>query len=224
MFNLPNMKRKKIRMAIAEDHQTVIDGLLSLLHKHEYFKAVIITTNPQELIRQMACTPVDILFADITMLYRNGHELAYQVKELFPRIKMVALFEKGQDNIVNTMIEEGSIAGYVLKATDKQTLTKALENMIDHIYTNDKTLNEMPNPTTVRLRKVAPETIHLTDRELEVVRLIEQEYSNKQIAERLFISERTVETHRKNIFRKTKTNSVIGLIKYAYVHKLVNIR
>jgi hypothetical protein len=51
------MKRKKIRMAIAEDHQTVIDGLLSLLHKHEYFKAVIITTNPQELLRQLACTP-----------------------------------------------------------------------------------------------------------------------------------------------------------------------
>jgi DNA-binding CsgD family transcriptional regulator len=81
----------------------------------------------------------------------------------------------------------------------------------------------MPNPA-VRLRKVTPEITHLTDRELEVIRLIEQEYSNKQIAERLFISERTVETHRKNIFRKTKTNSVIGLIKYAYEHKLVIIR
>lgn len=214
-------------MAIAEDHQTVIDGLLSMLHKHEYFKAVIITTNPQELLRQMACTPVDILFADITMLYRNGHEMANKVKELFlpPKrgIKMVALFEKGQTNIVNTMIEEGTLTGYVLKTTDKQSLTKALENMIDHIYTNDKTLKDMPNPT-VRLRKVTPELTHLTDRELEVIRLIEQEYSNKQIAERLFISERTVETHRKNIFRKTKTNSVIGLIKYAYEHKLVTIR
>jgi DNA-binding CsgD family transcriptional regulator len=81
----------------------------------------------------------------------------------------------------------------------------------------------MPNPT-ISLKKVTPETTHLTGRELEVIRLIEQEYSNKQIAERLFISERTVETHRKNIFRKTKTNSVIGLIKYAYVNKLVNIR
>lgn len=210
-------------MAIAEDHQTVIDGLLSMLHKHEYLKAVIITTNPQELLRQMASTTVDILFADIAMLYRNGHELANKVKELFPRVKMVALFEKGQNNIVNTMIEEGTLTGYILKTTDKQSLTKALENMIDHIYTNDKTLKEMPNPT-VRLRKVAPETSRLTDRELEVIRLIEQEYSNKQIAERLFISERTVETHRKNIFRKTKTNSVIGLIKYAYEHKLVIIR
>ena len=210
-------------MAIAEDHQTVIDGLLSLLHKHEYFKAVIITTNPNELLRQMACTPVDILFADITMLYRTGYELVHKVKELFPRVKMVALFEKGQNNLVNTMIEEGSIAGYVLKSTDKHSITKALENMIEKIYTNDKTLKEMPNPT-VRLRKIAPEPSHLTGRELEVIRLIEQEYSNKQIAETLFISERTVETHRKNIFRKTKTNSVIGLIKYAYNHKLVIIR
>jgi len=214
-------------MAIAEDHQTVIDGLLSLLHKHAYFKAVIITTNPNELLRQMACTPVDILFADITMLYRNGYELVNKINELFlPRkrgIKMVALFEKEQQNIVNTMIEEGSITGYVLKNTDKHSITKALENMIQKIYSTDKTLKEMPSPT-VRLRKVTPEPSHLTDRELEVVRLIEQEYSNKQIAEQLFISERTVETHRKNIFRKTKTNSVIGLIKYAYNHKLVIIR
>src|SRR5689334_20439868 len=124
MFNLPNMKRKKIRMAIAEDHQTVIDGILSLLHKHTYFKAVIITTNTQELLRQMACTPVDILFADITMLYRNGHELVSKVKDLFPRIKMVALFEKEQNNIVNTMIEEGSVLGFVQKSTDKHTITK----------------------------------------------------------------------------------------------------
>jgi DNA-binding NarL/FixJ family response regulator len=223
MFNPTNMKRKTIRMAIAEDHQTVIDGLLSLLHKHEYFKAVIITTNPNELLRQMACTPVDILFADITMLYRTGHELANKVKELFPQVKMVALFEKGQNNIVNSMIAEGSITGYVLKSTDKHSITKALESMIEKIYSTDKKVKEMPNPA-VRLRNLAPEPSHLTDRELEVIRLIEQEYSNKQIAERLFISERTVETHRKNIFRKTKTNSVIGLIKYAYNHKLVIIR
>jgi two-component system, NarL family, nitrate/nitrite response regulator NarL len=68
--------------------------------------------------------------------------------------------------------------------------------------------------------KGTPE-VRLTDRELEVLRLIEKEYSNKKIAEKLFISERTVETHRKNIFRKTRTGSVIGLIKYAYEHKLI---
>ena len=62
--------------------------------------------------------------------------------------------------------------------------------------------------------------INLTAREMEIIKLIEQEYSNKLIADSLFLSERTIETHRKNIFRKTKTNSVLGLIKYAYEHKL----
>jgi DNA-binding CsgD family transcriptional regulator len=69
-------------------------------------------------------------------------------------------------------------------------------------------------------KKVNAET-HLTERELEIIKLIEKEYNNKQIAQTLFISERTVETHRKNIFRKTETNGVIGLIKYAYEHRLI---
>jgi len=62
---------------------------------------------------------------------------------------------------------------------------------------------------------------HLTAREIEIIQLIEKELSNKQIAEKLFLSERTIETHRKNIFRKTNTGSVIGLVKYAYEHKLI---
>ena len=76
--------------------------------------------------------------------------------------------------------------------------------------------------TRASVRKKENEVTHLTEREIEIIQLIEKEYSNKQIAETLFISERTVETHRKNIFRKTQTSGVIGLIKYAYEHKLVN--
>jgi DNA-binding NarL/FixJ family response regulator len=70
-------------------------------------------------------------------------------------------------------------------------------------------------------RKKQKENARLTEREIEIIRLIEKEYNNKQIANTLFISERTVETHRKNIFRKLDTGSVIGLVKYAYEHKLI---
>ena len=72
-------------------------------------------------------------------------------------------------------------------------------------------------------RKTADE-VHLTLREIEIIRLIEKEFNNRQIADSLFISERTVETHRKNIFRKTQTSGLIGLIKYAYEHKLIEVR
>ncbi|WEK38176.1 MAG: response regulator transcription factor [Candidatus Pseudobacter hemicellulosilyticus] len=82
-----------------------------------------------------------------------------------------------------------------------------------------RTINHFNKKGKVMKKEAA--SARLTDRELQVLRLIEQELGNKQIAETLFISERTVETHRKNIFRKTQTSSVIGLIKYAYQHKLV---
>jgi DNA-binding NarL/FixJ family response regulator len=125
----------------------------------------------------------------------------------------------GQGDVVNRMIEYADISGYILKNIGKQELVTALEKIANNgIYFSDEVLLEMTKAT---VRKRENEESHLTDRELEIIRLIEQEFSNRQIAETLYISERTVETHRKNIFRKTRTNSVIGLIKYAYEHKLV---
>jgi len=98
-------------------------------------------------------------------------------------------------------------------------LIKALEKIASGgIYFSDEVLAEMIKEDE---RKKETADAHLTMREIEIIKLIEKEFSNKMIAETLFLSERTVETHRKNIFRKTKTSSLIGLIKYAYEHKLV---
>jgi two-component system, NarL family, nitrate/nitrite response regulator NarL len=86
------------------------------------------------------------------------------------------------------------------------------------IYFSEEVIDELQKNSQ---RKKQKEEARLTEREIEIIRLIEKEYNNKQIANTLFISERTVETHRKNIFRKTETASVIGLVKYAYEHKLI---
>jgi two-component system, NarL family, nitrate/nitrite response regulator NarL len=211
--------KQKIRIAIIDDHRIVIDGLLSLLHGHDHLKVVITTTDPIDLLNQMAVKPVDILLTDVMMPAMNGDELARKVQERFPQIKILALSMSGQGDVVNRMIEYADISGYVLKNIGKQELIAALEKIANNgIYFSDEVLLEMTKAT---VRKKENEESHLTDRELEIIRLIEQEFSNRQIAETLYISERTVETHRKNIFRKTRTNSVIGLIKYAYEHKLV---
>jgi two-component system, NarL family, nitrate/nitrite response regulator NarL len=213
------MKHQKIRIAVIDDHQIVIDGILSLLQGHDHLKVVITTTDPRELLPLMAIKPVDILLTDVMMPYMNGDELVKKVKIHFPLVKVLALSMSGQGDTVNRMIEDADISGYVLKNIGKKELIQALEKIAcNGIYFSDEVLQEM---TKASIRKKETEESHLTDRELEIVRLIEQEYSNKQIAEALYISERTVETHRKNIFRKTHTNSVIGLIKYAYEHKLV---
>ena len=213
------MKHGKITLAIVDDHQIVIDGLKSLLLGHDTFKVEIETTDPEQMIELLKKKQVDILLTDVMMPGLNGAQLSKAVHGLFPEIKILALSMSGQGDLVNQMIEESDISGYVLKNIGQQELLKALKKIASGgIYFSDDVLNEMLKASEL---KKTTEEAHLTIREIEIIKLIEKEYSNKKIADSLFLSERTVETHRKNIFRKTKTSSLIGLIKYAYEHKLV---
>ncbi len=213
------MKMTKIKLAIVDDHQIVIDGILSMLKGYENYEVVFATTAPQTVIEKLATTKVDILLTDIMMPGLAGNELAKLVKKNYPAIKILALSMSGVGDLVDEMINEADISGYVLKNIGQQELVVALEKIAGGgIYFHEEVLAELEKTGT---RKKQTEEVRLTEREIEITRLIEKEYNNKQIADALFISERTVETHRKNIFRKTGTNSVIGLIKYAYEHKLI---
>lgn len=213
------MNTGKIRLALVDDHQIVIDGLMSLLKGHDKFSFAFATTHPEDVIEKMSETPVDILLTDVMMPRLDGNHLSKLVKEKFPEVKILALSMSGKGDMVNEMINDADISGYVLKNIGKQELIEALEKIASGgIYFSDEVLDELQHTSR---RKKENEQAHLTVREIEIISLIEKEYNNKQIAEALFISERTVETHRKNIFRKTNTNSVIGLVKYAYEHKLI---
>ncbi|MFT3846964.1 MAG: response regulator transcription factor [Lacibacter sp.] len=213
------MSSPKIKIAIVDDHQIVIDGLRSLLKGHSQYEIAVECNHPENMISHLRKHAVDILLTDVMMPVLTGVELAKQVKKEFPSIKIIALSMNGEGSLVNQMIEESDISGYLLKNIGQTEFLKALNKIAaGGIYFSDEVLQEMLKASE---RKKEAEESKLTARELEIVKLIEKEYSNKQIAEELFLSERTVETHRKNIFRKTKTNSVIGLIKYAYEHKLI---
>ncbi len=123
---------------------------------------------------------------------------------------------------IRDMIDAG-VSGYILKNTGKEELVGALTKIASGgLFFGDEVTNEMMRMMTdnEKLSK-KQEEVTLTIREKEILKLISKEYSNSQIANELFISERTVETHRKNIFRKTNTKSIVGLIKYAYEHQLV---
>jgi DNA-binding NarL/FixJ family response regulator len=214
------MTTEKITLGIVDDHQIVIDGLTSLLKGNDKFNFAFATTNSTEVVERMGEKPIDILLTDVTMPSLAGNELARQVRKKYPSVKILALSMSGQGELVNEMIEEADIAGYILKNVGKQELLEALEKIAaGGIYFSEEVLDELERTSR---RKKEKEEAHLTDREIEIIRLIEKEYNNKMIAESLYISERTVETHRKNIFRKTSTNSVIGLVKYAYEYRLIS--
>ena len=209
----------KISIALVDDHQIVIDGLMALLKGEHRYEFAFATTRPIEVIQKLKTSHVDVLLTDVMMPDMPGNVLAKEVHKQFPETKILALSMSGQADIVNEMINDADISGYILKNVGKKELVAAIEKIASGgIYFSESVLEELKKTTE---RKRLNEEAHLTEREIEIIRLIEKEYSNKQIAQTLFISERTVETHRKNIFRKTATNSVIGLVKYAYEHRLV---
>jgi len=209
------MDARRNKIFIVDDHQMVIDGLQSLLSKEDKYIVTGSTNQPFDVLKLLDEKPSDILLTDINMPGMSGVELTRVVKKKFPAMKILALSMYGDRYAVREMIDAG-ISGYILKNTGKQELLDALGRITEgHTYFSDEITAELIKPFS------EAESGVLTNREIEIVRLIEKELNNKQIADKLFISERTVETHRKNIFRKTKTQSIIGLIKYAYEHKII---
>lgn len=201
---------------IVDDHQMVVDGLRSLLNNEEKYSIVGCSNQPKDVMPMLDELKVNILLTDINMPHMSGVELTRNVKKKYPNIKVLALSMFGERQVIKEMIDAG-ISGYILKNTGKQELLEAL----DKISSGQTFFGEEVTRELMKSFKGNDEVSHLTNREIEIIRLIECEHSNKKIADMLFISERTVETHRKNIFRKTGTQSIVGLLKYAYEHKII---
>lgn len=209
------MKPKKT-LYIVDDHQLVVDGLRSLLADQDQFEIVGYSHKPEQALTELDQLVVDILLTDISMPGMSGVELTRLVKKKFPKVNVLALSMFGERQVVKEMIDAG-ISGYLLKNTGKHELLEALQKIAEGgNYFGEDVTKEL-----IKGFSNAEENTPLTNREIEIIRLIEREYSNKKIADLLFISERTVETHRKNIFRKTGTQSIVGLLKYAYDHRII---
>ncbi|MES2650927.1 MAG: response regulator transcription factor [Bacteroidota bacterium] len=206
----------KINLFIVDDHQLVVDGLRSLLNNEEQYTIVGYSNQPKEVIDMLEHLNVDVLLTDINMPEMTGVELTRNVKKKFPKIRVLALSMFGERQVIKEMIDAG-ISGYILKNVGKHELLEAL----DKLANGQNFFGEEVTKELMKSFRNEGEGSHLTNREIEIIRLIESEYSNKRIADLLFISERTVETHRKNIFRKTGTQSIVGLLKYAYDHKII---
>jgi two-component system nitrate/nitrite response regulator NarL len=207
---------RKINLFLVDDHQMVLDGMMSLLQNFAQINICGFTNNALDVIESLKNQPVDILLTDIQMPNLSGIELTKLVKANFPHIKVICISMLGNKFIISEMIKVG-ISGFILKSTGKKELIDAISQVFEgNNYFSQDITKEMMNSFGD-----SSDSGRLTNREIEIIKLIEKELNNKQIADKLFISERTVETHRKNIFRKTGTQNIVGLIKYAYREQLI---
>lgn len=210
------LKSDSMKILLVDDHAILLDGIEALLNGEEAFEVIGKTHTVADAITFLKNNAVDFLITDYNLPDGDGLQLVKAARKISRDIKILVLSMHDESHLVKEILKEG-INGYMLKK-DSQN------EMIDAVYAikNDKLFlsNEINNILIGSLHEPAGQKL-LTDREREILRLIAKEYSNKMIAEKLIISERTVETHRKNIFRKTKTSSLVGLIKYAFANNLI---
>jgi len=210
----------KIKVFILDDHQMLIDGLTALLINEKEFEICGTANSAKTALEQIEKNTPDIVLSDINMPEMDGIAFTREVKKNHPGIKVLALSMFGEKSTISEILDAGA-SGYILKNTGKEELISALMKVsAGGMFFSDEISAEMMKAMSERGQK--EEKVHLTEREKEIINLIAKEYSNAQIGEALFISERTVETHRKNIFRKANTKTVVGLMKFAIENKLIS--
>ena len=205
-----------MKVLLVDDHAILLDGLENLLKDTENFDVIGKEGTVVGALTFLKSNEVDVLITDYNLPDGDGLGLVRTVKRILPNIKVLVLSMHDETYLVKEILKEG-VNGYLLKKDSQDELLNALDAISDgKIYLS----NDINNMLIQGLNQPDEQRL-LTEREREILKLIATEYTNKMIAEALFISERTVETHRKNIFRKTKTSSLVGLIKFAYANNLI---
>ncbi len=208
---------EKIKVLVVDDHQLMVEGLKSLLECEPDIVFSGGANSMDETLTFLKDHEVDVILMDINMPGGSGIEATEIIRKQYPHVRVIALTMHDDISIITRMVKAGA-SGFMLKRTNMNEVIEAIRTVhskgkylsfntqqiiMDNLGTPEENEHaEEPKPT-------------LSSREIEVLNLVAKEYSNEQIAEKLFISERTVEAHRRNIFIKTKTKTIVGLMKYA---------
>jgi DNA-binding NarL/FixJ family response regulator len=215
-----------IKIILAEDHNIVRDGIRNLLEKETNFEIIAEATNGVEvleIIQQGA--EADIILADMNMPVMGGMELAEKIKETGSKAKFIMLTMIDHEKYVVKAFKAG-VSGYLLKNISADELVFAINHIhIDgHYICSELAIRFMHRLTEMPVISSAEDIseVEFTKRELEVLALTAEGYTNQQIADKLFTSKRTVEGHRQSMINKTSTRNTIALIKYALQHGIIN--
>ena len=211
----------QIKLAITDDHLLVISGLKAMLAPYAHISVVYESNMAGSLMAALPAAQPDVLLLDIQMPEIDGMELCKQVRKTHPAIKIIALSSFMESHYIKQMLRNGA-TGYLLKNTDPGKLINAIETVnageqfLDDIIQH-QLLHEM-----ITGQKRSGYDIPLTRRETEILKLIAEGHSNQEIAEGLFISLRTVETHRLNLTQKLAVKNTAGLVREAMKRGIVD--
>lgn len=210
----------RIRIAITDDHPLVLQGIKSMLDETKEVAVVGSFSNGQKTIDQIQKVNADVLLLDINLPDINGIDLSKKLLKDFPELKIIALTNFDDISFVRRMLKNG-VHGYLLKNTDKIEILKAIKAVLTgEVYVQKEIYSKLllqKKPTAISNGL----NIKLTRREHEVLVAISEELTTQEISEKLFISPKTVETHRTNIMSKLGAKNSVGIIKIAIEKELL---
>ncbi|MDD4108610.1 MAG: response regulator transcription factor [Prolixibacteraceae bacterium] len=215
----------KIKILLADDHQMFLDGLSALLSQIDYIEIVATANNGSQLLEKLKTVKGDLVIVDLHMPVIDGLAATKLIREHFPSVKVLGLTMDNELETVQVMLEAGA-SGYILKNTGKAELEIAiLQVMKGENYLSQAISTQLAQSLFLKKKTVADEKSDLkmlTEREIEILKMVALENSNIEIAEKLYISPKTVETHRKNLMKKIGVRNSLGIYKFAIKHKLIN--
>lgn len=207
---------EKRSVLLVDDHRILLEGVRNLIDGLPGFHVKATASAGFEALALLKEHDFDILVTDYEVPELSGLELIKAARAAQPEIKAIVLSMHEDPSVVRELLRAG-INGYVLKKDTHTALVEAL----DKVMNNKRYFSEEISDVMIHMAHEPEDQGALTAREKEILRLVVKEFNSRQIAEILFISERTVETHRKNILRKTGCSNLVALIKFAYANNLV---
>lgn len=205
------------KILLVDDHQLVLDGLQSIFANDPELEVVGTVNNGVDALRYLQNLEIDLVLTDIDMPQMNGVELTREIRKRSLPQKVIVLTMHNEKSLIKEIIEIGA-NGYLLKTAGQEEMVQAVKNVLagQKSFSTDVTLSLLSDD--------APATsgeYDLTDREVEILQLIAEGFSNKEIGEKLFISHRTVDTHRTNMMKKLEVKNIAGLIRFAIQHNII---
>ena len=214
----------KTKVLLADDHPLIAEGVQKTIDQSDHYEVVQVVENGQLVLDYMEDNQVDIILLDIEMPVMNGIECARKVLRDHPEQK-IAILSLHQDIYTIKKVHESGIKGYMLKTIPPSELLHALDTItrggrhFDAAIT-EKLLDGKKGKAETRFDEQKGLISELTERELEIIKLVCQGMSTKEIAEKIFVSFKTVDSHRTNIMRKLNLNNVVSLVRFALENDL----
>jgi DNA-binding NarL/FixJ family response regulator len=215
--------KKIIKLAVADDQHLFRKGLISLIDEFDELNVVIEAENGKDLLEKLKNKKPDVILLDVEMPLMDGIETTENIRQKYPDIKILILTMHNEEGIILHLIEKGA-HGFLLKDNPIETVVDAIYAVIENgFFFNDRVSKVMVKGLMKNnLIKPSFNQVSLSKREIEVIRLICREHTNKEIADKLFISPRTVDGHREKILQKTKARNVAGIVMYAVENGLLD--